>query len=146
MTVIAWDGKTLSADKQAVSGGYGQTVTKIFKLCGELYGFAGNAGHAAALVVWFNNGAIIENWPEPSDKEDVANFIVITKDGQIREYEGGACGYYDIVEDRFTAMGSGRDYALAAMYLGQDSRTAVEVACALDINCGKGIDTLTLKD
>jgi ATP-dependent protease HslVU (ClpYQ) peptidase subunit len=49
------------------------------------------------------------------------------------------------IEDRFTAMGCGRDYALAAMYLGHDARRAVEVACAIDVNCGCGIDTLELE-
>lgn len=48
------------------------------------------------------------------------------------------------VEDKFTATGCGRDYALAAMFLGHDARAAVEVACALDAHCGNGIDTLEL--
>ena len=42
-------------------------------------------------------------------------------------------------------MGHGRDFTLAAMHLGHDARTAVEVACALDAFCGCGIDTLTLE-
>ena len=37
-----------------------------------------------------------------------------------------------------------RDFALAAMHLGKSAREAVEVACALDVFCGNGIDTLEL--
>ncbi len=65
--------------------------------------------------------------------------------------DGGNCyGYYlspypEWNQDRFDAIGSGRDYALAAMYLGHDARRAVEVASALDNGCGNGIDVLTLE-
>ncbi len=54
--------------------------------------------------------------------------------------------YPELHEDKFNALGAGRDYALAAMYLGFDASRAVEVACALDVNCGNGIDVLTLED
>ena len=42
------------------------------------------------------------------------------------------------------AIGSGRDFALAAMHLGKTAVEAVEVACHFDSGCGNGIDTLTL--
>ena len=37
---------------------------------------------------------------------------------------------------KFFAIGSGRDYALAAMHLGTNSRKAVEVAIHFDNNTG----------
>jgi hypothetical protein len=42
------------------------------------------------------------------------------------------------------AIGSGRDFATAAMHLGHSASVAVSTACILDSACGNGIDTLTL--
>ncbi|MRW82888.1 hypothetical protein GJ698_02135 [Pseudoduganella sp. FT26W] len=144
MTIIAWDGKTLAADKQSTCAGHGSTVTKIFRTTFGLVGFAGKASHARALLVWFNSGAILERWPVSPDRDNWADAIVICPNGEVREYVGNGGGHYELVEDNFCAMGGGRDYALAAMFLGKSAKEAVEVACALDITCGKGIDTLEL--
>jgi len=71
--------------------------------------------------------------------------MVIRPGGEVREYAGNGGGHYERVEDAFCAMGGGRDYALAAMFLGKSALEAVQVACALDITCGKGIDVLELE-
>lgn len=145
MTVIAWDGKMLAADKQMNSDGHKQTVTKISRDGPNLIGTCGHAAHARAMVDWFVQGAIAEKWPMPHKPDDYADMLVIMASGQIREYEGCARGHYDIIEDPFTAMGCGKKYALAAMLLGHDAVKAVDVACELDAGCGMGIDKLYLR-
>jgi ATP-dependent protease HslVU (ClpYQ) peptidase subunit len=143
MTVIAWDGKTLAADKQSTSCGYGSTVTKIYRVPGGLVGFTGNEGHAMALLAWFRDGRDPDKWPRKGG-DDSAGAIFANHEG-LFVYSGedgpNACRR----EDRFAAWGAGRDYALAALHLGHDARRAVEVACALDTGCGNGIDTLELE-
>ena len=47
-----------------------------------------------------------------------------------------------VVEDKQWAIGSGRDYAIAAMHLGRTAAEAVAVACLFDVSCGMGIDTM----
>lgn len=143
MTVIAFDGKTLAADKQCTNAGHPFTATKIHRVPGGLVGFTGNAGHAQALLQWFNDGADPTKWPSKTD--DTAGILFITTGGEVRGYSGDDGPHYLIYESRFVAFGAGRDYALAAMHLGYDARKAVEVACALDVNCGNGIDTLELE-
>lgn len=44
----------------------------------------------------------------------------------------------------FTAIGSGADYALAAMYLGKNAKQAVQVASELDIYTGGTIKVVTV--
>jgi hypothetical protein len=146
MTIICWDGKTLAADKRATCCGYPSTVTKISRaLSGELLAFSGDLDVGRALVEWFNGGADPKSFPDnrTGDGSTRAVLMVVTLAGKIARYECLPVALF--FEDRFAAMGSGRDYALAAMYLGHDARRAVEVACALDTGCGNGTDTLELQ-
>ena len=144
MTIIAWDGKTLAADKASTSVGYARTVTKIFRVPEGLVGFAGCAEHAMQLLEWFMASRPSGEFPKRAKDEECAGALFIGNDGVCWGY--GATPYPERVEERFDAIGCGRDYALAAMHLGHDARHAVEVACALDVNCGKGIDTLSLNE
>lgn len=144
MTVIVWDGKTLAADKQSTCAGVRTTVTKIFRVRAGLVGFMGNEGHARALLHWFRGDMLAEDYPsKPADAECCAEAILITPSGEIRAFPVGP--HYAVIEDKYAAWGSGRDFAIAALHLGFDARRAAEVACALDIYCGVGIDELPLE-
>lgn len=142
MTIIAWDGKTLAADKRMSSGGMPRTTTKIFRVRTSLCGAAGNADQCAEMIAWFKSGAEESKFPSSQrDKDDWATLVVIDKDG-IRFYE--RTPYPCVVEDKFYATGSGRDFATAAMHCGKSAREAVEIASLFDIGCGNGIDELNL--
>lgn len=143
MTVIAWDGKTLAADKRAVLAGFqGGTVTKIHRWPGGLCAFAGDLDIGMQMVAWLRGGARPEEFPKRQADENAASFLVVNADGTTVRYERAPIPL--LFENVKQAMGSGRDYALAAMHLGCDARRAVEVACALDQNCGNGIDAIDL--
>ena len=139
MTVIAWDGKSLAADKAATSVGYSRTVTKIHRVPQGVVGFAGNGEDALELLNWFQQGAKAEDYPK-WDKDSTTSAMLAKPDGTCWSY--GRLPYPQQCEDAFDAMGAGRDYALAAMYLGSSAEEAVRVACALDVTCGKGVDVL----
>lgn len=141
MTIIAWDGKTLAADKRATGG----TITVVTKIMrgpqGQLIGASGSGSIARELMAWACNGEQPAAWPASADKDD-ASLIVVDRGG-VRVYysrpfpmqpEGG----------RF-AMGSGEPYAMTAMHLGCDARRAVQVASELIESCGNGVDWLELQ-
>jgi 20S proteasome alpha/beta subunit len=137
---------TLAADKRASSSGYGATVTKIRRTAaGELLAVSGEFDAGQALMAWYQAGALPEAFPDNRDANESfrARLLVIGAGPRIRIFE--STPHAMTIEDQKYAMGSGRDYALAAMHLGRNSRKAVEVACALDAGCGNGIDTLRLK-
>ncbi len=83
---------------------------------------------------WFAAGAKPETFPKLQEA------LVVLDDGRVHEY--GRTPYPQPREDKFTAIGSGSDFALAAMHLGLDAIDAVDLACRLDPNCGNGIDAL----
>lgn len=145
MTVIAWDGKTLAADKRATYSGCARTVTKIRRAPnGELVAFSGDFDTGAALADWYCNGADPATFPDNKNGEsNVKSYLLVIRlNGSFAQYERTPIPLE--FEDTTTAQGSGRDYALAAMHLGRTAAEAVQVACALDIYCGNGIDTLEL--
>lgn len=144
MTVIAWDGTTLAADKRMSFYGLTTPVTKIFRAAdGSLLGFSGTAGHVGRYRAWFDAGAVPDAYPA-QDGEHTVKMMAVRPGGRIELYERS--GYPMIVESPTFVLGSGQDYAAAAMYLGCDAVRAVDVAIALNSDCGNGVDTLTFSD
>ncbi|MBI3157604.1 MAG: hypothetical protein HYZ20_19665 [Burkholderiales bacterium] len=141
MTVIAWDGAALAADKRAViGGGIARTVTKIVRRGDALLGITGDWDVGAELRAWWIGGADPMQFPVKA-REGGATLIVIQR-GRIFSYVSGP--HPMEIEAPRAAWGSGRDYAEAAMLLGCDARRAVEVACELQTDCGNGVDVLAL--
>lgn len=144
MTVIAWDGKMLAADKMAVSFGVCVTTTKIRRLAsGEVLAWCGDQDAGELLAKWYADGKDLCKWPDiQKDKDSWCRLIVADTNGA-RFFERQPISVE--VEDQFAAWGSGRDFALAAMYLGKNAREAVEVACLFESSCGNGVDAFILK-
>jgi len=143
MTVIAWDGKSLCADKRGVANGWKFTITKIFKIEEGLVGIDGNADIGIQLIEWFKEGANPKDYPEVQKNDDrYAHMLLITPEKKILKYERQP--YPILIEEPFCASGCGRDFALAALSLGKSSREAVELASRFDTGCGNGIDELFL--
>jgi 20S proteasome alpha/beta subunit len=144
LSVIAWDGKTLAADKRASFGTTICVTTKIFRSGDALIAYAGDASFGNEMRAWFDRGAHPEDFPASNrDKDDWAGLLVIRKGQPIARYE--RTPYPVLFEDKRFSIGSGREFALAAMHLGKTAAEAVEVAIELDSGCGNGIDTLTLE-
>lgn len=141
MTVIAWDGSALAADKRAISGGgIARACTKIERHGSSLLGITGDWDTGAEMREWFKAGALPASFPAKA-REDKATLIVIDQLG-IRTWVSGP--YPMRIEAQRCAWGSGRDFAEAVMHLGHDARRAVEVACVFQTDCGNGVDVLTL--
>lgn len=141
MTVIAYDGHTLAADKRAVNNGVPFTVTKLFRVGDAAVAYSGDASYGQQMLAWFIAGAVPEEYPD-NDRDDNTcrtNLVVVDADG-LRVYE--STPYPICIEDTFWAGGSGRDAALATLHLGGTAEEAVRVASLIDTGCGNGIDSL----
>lgn len=143
MTVVAWDGKTLAADKMGDAGGLKRTTTKIRRFDGGLFGSAGTASRGAEIFAWIEAGADPDKVPAfQLSPDDYQSVMVVRNDGTVWVY--GCSAHPFQMEDPFHAIGSGRDFAIAAMHLGCNSEQAAGVACRYESGCGMGIDTLEL--
>jgi ATP-dependent protease HslVU (ClpYQ) peptidase subunit len=143
MTVVAWDGQTLAADKQ-MGGDFPRTVTKLRRTAaGELLGVAGWMNKALILMDWFEAGADPATFPAfQRDRDTACDLIIVRPDRSVWSLTDEPVLVQ--LEDPHHSIGSGRDFAAAAMHLGCDARRAVEVAMALCGHCGNGIDTMGL--
>ena len=144
MTVIAWDGKYIAADRLAEYCGLGSKVTKLHtsKNGDCVIGFTGGLENGLGLMEWFNNGAVKEEWPDWQKTEDWCRLIIAASD-VVFAYE--RLPYRIVVNEGFAAFGSGRDYALGAMAQGADAIEAVGIASNFCTTCGYGIDAYELE-
>ena len=139
MSIIAWDGKQIAADRQVVAGEIVQRGFKIKKLKnGEIVGWTGNHAAGLLLVQWYENGADLDDWPEFQSSEDWSHIIICRSSGL---YYTDSLPCWFKTKEKFTAFGSGRDVALGAMAAGASAKKAVEITNALCTSCGLGVDS-----
>lgn len=140
MTVVAWDGKTLAADRMTSFGSTHMRCQKIARLRdGALVGWAGNSAHNAALLAWFQRG----HDPKEYDKEAMGDgmLLVVHPDASVFIFDGPV-GYQ--IRQQHVAIGCAMDLALIAMACGKTAPEAVELASQFNKHCGGGVDSLRL--
>jgi len=143
MTVIAWDGKTIAADRQCSNAGMKWATTKLFRLRnGEVCGICGDWSHGMQVMAWYEDGAEPASFPDCRSDEDWARLVLLRADG-LWTYE--RTPYPLRIEGCFMAFGAGADFAMGAMAMGADARRAVEVANQFSTGCGLGCDTMTFE-
>ena len=148
MSVVAWDGKTLAADKRAVCAGACFTTTKLRRIkrpdcIEEVLAWTGDQDSGEMMAQWYEAGADSATFPDcQKDKDTWARLIVADAHG-CRFYERQPVAVR--VEDKFCAWGAGRDFALAALYLDNSAISAVRITSELSTECGNGIDYATVK-
>lgn len=147
MTTVAYSKKfgIMAADKLACIGDNKHgIVTKVFKIKGSLIGFSGASDVAVTILRWFERGCSEDDWPELQYDNRECSVLVVSADNVVKMYERYPIPI--IMEHDIHAIGSGQDFALAAMHLGHDPIKAIEVASALDCYTGNGVDAVYLNE
>lgn len=146
MTVIAWDGTTLAADREASDSWIKcNAATKIARLRDTLVGCAGPAAAAAEMKAWFAAGAEPSAFHESLRKLETLTMLTIGPDRVVRVYQNTPYPMvYVAGQDSSVrhAIGAGKEAAMAVMLAGNDARRAVEIASLVCCGCGNGVDTL----
>lgn len=138
MTTVAWDGRTLAADKRATVSGIRSTVTKVARgPNGNMVGLAGTLALFEDVIAWLCHGG--ERPESQDDKHEWCSVLEIDPQGRCWKHERS--GRY-LIEDRMAAIGTGGDFALAAMALGKTAAEAVQLASRFDTRTGDGVDAL----
>jgi hypothetical protein len=139
MSVVAWDGNILAADRMGVNGNLKILLPKIKILKNkDVVAWVGDYPCGLMLADWYESGAKKENWPEFKDDQFATLIVLKTKEKTLETYTD-----YPIAEpvyDKLMAWGSGRDFALTAMYLYKTAPMAVNIAARFDSSCGNGVE------
>ena len=138
MTTVAFDGKTMAADTLATDcwGLKEECNDKIKRGKDFLIGFAGEHGQ---IERWWKSvshlylAELLDAGYEPFVKDSNDPSIVIGAESGCYRH---VSGMFFKVSRGFHAVGSGRDYALAAMHCGRSAKEAVLVAMEFDNGTG----------
>lgn len=143
MTVIAWDGKTLAADKLSTNGSTKGTTTKIFTHGNELLGVTGDLSIGLEVRDWYVAGAVPKDYPTGNREPGRGSSLIVVKpDRSVWKYESSPVPFR--VEDARCAFGSGDESAKVAMHCGKTAVEAVQIASLFNTGCGGGVDSLVL--
>lgn len=141
MTTIAYRDGVLAADTRGTSGDtIINRVIKIAKVGKVLAGTCGTSSLAREFRAWLGAGAKGEPPanPHPANAEWSYWALVVTPD---RVWQFQESGVVEVLTP-YTAMGSGRDFALGAMAHGATAEQAVRAAIAHDSASGGEITVL----
>lgn len=139
MTTIACNKQALYGDLQFTNGSYKYKGSgKVFRFkaspiwhCDYIVGFAGTASAMLDVAEFFANPS--KSGPRVKDLFG----LVLTAEREIYRFDNYR--RWLKVEDKFSAIGSGMDYAMGAMATGATPKEAVKVAMTHDIYSGMGI-------
>ncbi len=142
MTTIAWDGRELAGDRMATIGGTPIPYRKVFRVTAPngrraLVGYSGSGAFVGAHLNWLRGGE------RPAFAHERFNWgVLLIDDAGIVWHRCAWADYWERLRVRNWALGSGADYALAAMALGRSAREAVRLAHRLDHQTGLGVDVV----
>ena len=136
MTTIATNGKTLAADRlMSANGDRVGYITKAHRAPdGSVFGVSGPTADCQRFVRWLTE--------EPNDKPDLSedfSALVLSPEGVVTYY----CSKLEPVEfGEVSAIGSGADFAIGAMFAGASPQEAVKIACIRDVYSGGDVTVL----
>lgn len=143
MTTIAWDGRTLAADRAAWIGGAKYRVRKVHRVKhatrGDLLvGLCGDGGFAEAVLEWLRGGAHPGEYPERDKTYTVA--LIVARGRKVWRLDSKL--RWQRSYGRIHATGAGAEMALGAMEVGATARRAIRVVMKHSDYAGIGIDAV----
>lgn len=138
MTTIAYRAGILAADTRVIQGSsiIGRATKIVRRDDGALAGGAGDLPWVQAFHRWFLEGAD----GDPPPVEDGSKGVIIIRNKPIEMFEEG--GAFEFRPPYF-AFGSGKEFALGAMFAGASAPEAVKAAMNFDPGTGGRVMTLT---
>lgn len=135
MTTIAFRDGLLAADTRINRSGtiLSDNHQKITRLSnGDLLALAGLEAQREAMIAHLEDDEPLPVCEEGADDDFTA--LIATTDGSLYVYEG--IGHLQRWEGDFYAIGTGSDFAIAAMVMGAAADEAVSVAMRCDVYSG----------
>lgn len=143
MTTVAFDGRFIAADTMADHSGLKMPVCKIYRTENIVLAGAGMHHQIAAYfrkVKDLDLATILSlGYPDYDAEKNYPGMILIGRGNPTLAYYLGADTWMKMGR-KYHSVGSGRDFALAAMALGKTAHEAVELASTFDVYTGGSVD------
>lgn len=141
MTTIAWDGRTLAADKGSWSGGFHQAVRKVHRVTAPdgrrfLVAMAGDSVFATLVLRWMRGG----DHPGTCLDDNKDRDVMVVVDERRRVWRLSSRLVYVPYEGKVHAHGAGQEIALGALMAGADSIKAVKITMVCSDYAARGVD------
>lgn len=147
MTTIAYRSGIMCSDSQLTGDNVRDVEMQKMRLIdGYAVGVAGKAGAIQEFMQWFEQNKA--QWPLrlpdtlKQDSDDYPITVLVVKGKKMWMADG--VGFPYEVTAPYTAIGSGRQFALGAMAMGADAQKAIQVAAKHDIYTGGRVKVLKL--
>lgn len=142
MTTIAWDGRTLAADRGAWSNGLHQPIRKVHRLISLdgrvfLVAFAGDGAFCADVLRWMRHEAPP---PGPCLDEDKTRDCAVVIDDRRRVWRLNSRLIYMQHRSGVHVHGAGQEVALGALMAGADAIKAIRITMAVSDYAARGVD------
>lgn len=150
MTVVVWDGESLSTDRQANDGSLKWETDKAWYIMRDdkpyIISGVGYFKYIIALREWFKEGADPNKYPHGVDARvhriTSSQLIVVSRDEGLILYDDSP---HPIVHGFVPcAFGDGKEFSYGALSMGATSSEAVGVTNEHSLHCGKGVATYSL--
>lgn len=131
MTTIAYRDGVLATDSQCTDNGLRCYRKKIWSIGGDIITVAGDLCPAMKFIEWYGGD-------KEMDKID-GDFecLVIKASGRMYTYDSNLVPLgARLLKGGYVAFGSGRDFAIGAMRMGADAKSAIRIACEYDCYSG----------
>lgn len=143
MTTIAWKSGHMAADTQMTIGNCSMQTEKVYGIPGlGVIGIAGAGSIMSRVLEWWANGCEGEA-PKLTEEErnrDLTCGALLATSTGVFILEDGI--YPNVVKQDYVAIGSGSDFAMAAMAMGKSAEEAIREAMRHDIYTGGNVDVI----
>lgn len=147
MTTIAWDGRTLAADRGAWSNGLHQPTKKVFRITAPdrrrfLVAFAGDTAFCMQVLRWMEGKG---GHPGACLSEDEAKDCAVVIDEKLRIWRLSSRLFWYRFRGSVHSFGAGQEVALGALMAGADAIKAVRITMAVSDYAARGVDWVRFK-
>ena len=148
MTTVAWDGRTLAADRAAWSGNFKYQVRKVYAVRAPngrrcAIAFSGDGGFAMAVLAWLRGGEHPGPYPEALNGGPRAVALLVRDDG--RTWKLDTSLRWTPTSGRLQASGGGQDMAMGAMAAGASAVEAIRIVARHSDLSGCGVSSVRLR-
>lgn len=144
MTTIAWDGKTLAADRGSWSGGFHCAAKKVFRITAPdgrvfLVAMLGNAAFATDVLRWMQGGAHPGACLDADKEHDCA--VVVDERRKVWRLSSHRLTYREY-PGKLHSAGAGQEVVMGALMAGADARKAVRITMQVSDYAARGVDSV----